>query len=226
MPAAETFHPFLVTPNASVARIAPFFVFVLLTALQGYFGGEGRFWIYLAKTLLAVAMLWQWRWAFPEVRLTLDGVVFLAGALIALLWVGLDGLYPKISSASVEWNPIGAFPEHPLKAWLFIGVRLVGATLIVPVLEELFYRSFFYRRWQADDFLTISLGTFHKAAFLVTAIVFGFAHHEWLPGILCGLILQWLVVRRGHLGDAIIAHGVANLLLGGWVVWKGAWHFW
>jgi hypothetical protein len=28
------------------------------------------------------------------------------------------------------------------------------------------------------------------------------------------------------LGDAITAHGVTNLLLGIWVVWKGAWNFW
>jgi CAAX prenyl protease-like protein len=63
-------------------------------------------------------------------------------------------------------------------------------------------------------------------AFAITCAIFGLAHEQWLAGILCGAIYQSLVCWRGHLGDAMTAHGITNFLLGVWVVWKGAWHFW
>jgi CAAX prenyl protease-like protein len=64
------------------------------------------------------------------------------------------------------------------------------------------------------------------AAVFATVAVFGFSHNEWLAGILCGAAFQWLVLRKNRLGDAMTAHAITNLLLGGWIVWKGAWHFW
>jgi CAAX prenyl protease-like protein len=63
-------------------------------------------------------------------------------------------------------------------------------------------------------------------SFLVTSLIFGLSHREWLAGILCGFSYQWLVIRKGHLGDAVTAHAISNLLLGLWVVYQGAWKFW
>jgi CAAX prenyl protease-like protein len=102
----------------------------------------------------------------------------------------------------------------------------LGSTLIVPMLEEVFYRSFLYRYLVKGDFLSVPLGFFGWMPFLVTSIVFGFSHYEWLAGILCGMAYQGLVCWKGRLGDAMTAHALTNLLLGLWVVWKGAWHFW
>ncbi|MBO4545513.1 MAG: CPBP family intramembrane metalloprotease, partial [Verrucomicrobia bacterium] len=62
--------------------------------------------------------------------------------------------------------------------------------------------------------------------FVVVSVIFGLVHQEWLAGILCGLVYQGLVCYKGRLGDAITAHGITNLLLGIWVVWRGAWNFW
>ena len=60
----------------------------------------------------------------------------------------------------------------------------------------------------------------------MTSVVFGLEHREWLAGILCGFAYQGLVCWKNRLGDAITAHAITNALLGGWVVWRGAWHFW
>jgi CAAX prenyl protease-like protein len=62
--------------------------------------------------------------------------------------------------------------------------------------------------------------------FVVTSLVFGLEHHEWLAGILCGFAYQGLVIWKGRLGDAVTAHGITNFLLGVWVLWRGAWQFW
>jgi CAAX prenyl protease-like protein len=61
---------------------------------------------------------------------------------------------------------------------------------------------------------------------VVTSALFGLEHFQWLAGLLCGLIFQFLVVRKGRLGDAMFAHGVTNFLLGVWIYWKGDWQFW
>ena len=63
-------------------------------------------------------------------------------------------------------------------------------------------------------------------SFVIATLVFGFAHHEWLAGILCACIYHGLIFRKNRLGDAMTAHAITNFLLGLWVVWKGAWHFW
>jgi CAAX prenyl protease-like protein len=63
-------------------------------------------------------------------------------------------------------------------------------------------------------------------AFVVTSLVFGLEHNEWLAGLFCGFAYQGLVLWKNRIGDAIAAHAITNFLLGGWVVWKGAWHFW
>ena len=111
-------------------------------------------------------------------------------------------------------------------AWFFCAVHILGMTLVVPPIEEIFYRSFLYRYIAAKDFLSVSLGRFLPVPFLVTALVFGLSHNEWLAGILCGAAYQWLVIRKNRLGDAMTAHGITNFLLGVWIVWRGDWHFW
>src|SRR5438477_13001814 len=125
------------------------------------------------------------------------------GVAVFAMWVGIDGLYPpadhllsrvglarsKSASelASELWNPHARFGEASALAWLFIAVRVLGATLVVPPLEEVFYRSFFYRYVAQADFQSVPLGEFRWIPFLVTSLVFGAAHQEWLAGILCGL---------------------------------------
>jgi CAAX prenyl protease-like protein len=124
------------------------------------------------------------------------------------------------------WNPHHQFGAGSALAWLIISVRILGSTLVVPPLEEVFYRSFLYRWIAKPDFQSVPLGAFHWTPFLVTSAIFGLSHFEWLPGILCGFAYQGLVCWKKRLGDAMTAHAITNLLLGAWVVWKGAWHFW
>jgi CAAX prenyl protease-like protein len=167
---------------------------------------------------------------------------------VFVLWVGITGswatqntLWPKLgldtfwvklglthaAAAPVKfWNPVLQFGNHPLLARFFIVARILGSTWIVPPLEEAFYRSFLYRYIARPDFLSVPLNRFLPVPFLATALVFGASHNEWIAGILCGAAYQWLVLRNNRLGEAMTAHAITNFLLGGWVVWRGAWNFW
>jgi CAAX prenyl protease-like protein len=148
------------------------------------------------------------------------------GIGVFVMWVGLDPFYPKFLTSGVVWNPHAQFGEKSALAWLMIVTRILGSTLVVPPLEEAFYRSFLYRYIAKPDFLSVPLNRFLPLPFLVTAAVFGISHSQWLAGILCGMAYQWLVLRKNRLGDAMTAHAITNFLLGVWVAWQGAWQFW
>ena len=209
------------------ARVAPFVIFVVLTALQGQFGEESRYWLYLFKTVVGAWLIWEMRPFVQEMRWSISWEAVVVGVAIFAIWIGLDGLYPRLSEAEAVWNPPKRFGEGSAAAWLYIGVRILGSSIVVPPLEEVFYRSFLYRYFVKLDFLAMPLNRFHALSFVVTSAIFGLMHPDrWLAGILCGLAYQWLAIRKNRLGDAMIAHGITNCLLGLWIVWKGAWNFW
>jgi CAAX prenyl protease-like protein len=221
------------------ARAAPFIIFVLLTGLQGKFGPASAYWFYLAKTLVGLWLIVETWPLVPEMRWALSWEAVVVGIGVLVMWIGIDPFYPKagelfaklglssVSKTAVEnSNPNLVFGEHAPLAWFFMVVHIAGMTVVVPPLEEVFYRSFLYRFIARPNFLEVPLNKFLPVPFIVTAVVFGFEHQQWLAGILCGMAYQWLVLRKNRLGDAMTAHAITNLLLGLWVVWRGAWNFW
>ena len=229
--------------NPVSVRVAPFVIFVLLTAAQGKFGPASAYWFYFAKTLAGLGLLLAVRPLVAEMRWAFSWEAVVVGLGVFAMWVGLDPFYPHSSelfskiglgkffgnspeSSTLTANPNQLFGEHSPLAWFFMATHILGMTFVVPPLEEVFYRSFLYRYIAKPDFLSVPLNRCLPLPLLVTATVFGFEHHQWLAGILCGLAYQWLVLRQNRLGDAMTAHAITNGLLGGWVVWKGAWNFW
>jgi CAAX prenyl protease-like protein len=165
-------------------------------------------------------------------RWTISCQALFAGTLVFVIWVALDVPDTKLSQ-TVTWNLHDHFGKGSAMVWFFAGVRIAGSTLLVPLLEEVFYRSFLYRYILAPNWMFTAHNSFAVKPFLITSIVFGFTHHHWLAGIACGMIYQLLVIRTNRIGDAITAHAVTNLLLGVWVITKGfgyaeksQWHFW
>ena len=53
--------------------------------------------------------------------------VVVAMAIFAL-WVGLDGLYPRLSEADEGWNPFEQFGEGSAVAWFYRGGAHRGMT--------------------------------------------------------------------------------------------------
>lgn len=210
-------------------RVAPFAVFLLLTACQGQFGPASAYWFYLAKTVVGLWLLFEAWPLVPEMRWALSWEAAVVGLGVLVLWVALDPYYPKLALSKPvleNANPGLVFgPRSPL-AGFFILVHLFGMTVVVPPLEEVFYRSFVYRFIARPDFLAVPLNRFLPLPFFATAALFGLEHSQWLAGILCGFAYQWLVLRKNRIGDAMTAHALTNLLLGIWVVWRGAWNFW
>jgi len=236
--------------SPTLARVVPFLIFITFTFCQGQFGEAGRYWLYLGKTIVGVWLVWGlMRPLVAEMKWVFSWEAVVVGVAVLLMWVGLDGYYPTMAElterylnpifraiglsswatpakANLPWNPQVQFGHDSPLAWLFIVGRILGSSIIVPPLEEVFYRSFIYRYIIRPDFQAVSLGVFKLSAFAFTALLFGFSHYEWLAGILCAFAYQGLVCWKKRLGDAMTAHAITNCLLGLYIVWQDAWHFW
>ena len=209
------------------ARVAPFVIFVLLTVAQSMFGEAGQYWVYLGKSAVGAWLIWQMWDLVPEMRWNFTTEAFAIGVAVLIMWIGIDGLYTHMGDSDAKpLNPYAQFGEHSPFATIYVIGHILGMTLVVPPLEEVFFRSFLYRYFVRTDFLNMPFNRFHPTSFIVTSLLFGFEHHEWLSGILCGLAFQWLVISKNRLGDAITAHAITNFLLGLWVIGRPAWHFW
>ena len=211
------------------ARVAPFAVYAALTPLQGEFGPDSVYWFYIVKTFIAAWMVWEVWPLVQEMRWKISWEAVVIGVAIFAIWIGLDGYYPRLSKLGEGTNPFKEFGDGSPTAWFYIVVHITGMTLVVPPVEEVFYRSLVYRYLVKVKFLEMPLGQFHGLSFVVTSVIFGVMHPQWwVAGIICGLAYQWLVVRKNRLGEAMTAHAITNFMLGVWIVWRGgeAWTFW
>ncbi len=208
-----------------LVRAVPFLLFLCLTIMQGKFGPDSLYWVYLGKTVFGIALVWFMHPIVKEMRWAFSWEAVLVGVLVCVMWVGIDRFYPHLGKGAA-WNPPAQFGANSTLAWVCIVGRILGSSIIVPPLEEVFYRSFLYRYIINPNILSVPLSKFNPMAFVFTAVVFGFSHGEWLAGILCAFAYQGLVIRKNRLGDAMTAHGITNFFLGVWVVWRGEWNFW
>jgi len=230
------------TPAASLDRaiypyVIPMLGYLVLTTVEGYLpaGADGRpspTWYplaYAAKVAIVAALMWAcrstWRDLAPRPSLGALGLAVVLGLLVIVAWVGLDGHYPTfaLTGTRSSFDP-NVLP--PAAKWAFVAVRLLGLVVLVPIFEELFWRSFLIRWLVADDFTRVPIGRVTPLAAIVTAVVFGLVHPEWLPGVLTGLAWAWLVWHTKSLTACVVSHATANLALGLYVLATGEWKFW
>lgn len=209
-----------------LVRVIPFAVFAALTLFQGRLGETSQYWIYALKTIVGAWLIWAMRPYVREMRWKLSWEAVAVGVVVFVMWVGLDSYLPMLFHRSAIFSPATAYGAGSAMAVFFLIVRTVGSTLVVPPLEEVVYRSFLYRYLIKPKFLEIPLNRFHWKAFIVTGVIFGIGHYEWLQGILCGFAYQGLVCRKGRLGDAMTAHAITNFLLAVYVIVRSAYFFW
>jgi len=151
-------------------------------------------------------------------------VALFYGGLVLVIWIGAHGYLFKVGRNS-GFDPYAMMGSR-VGAWALIGVRLTGAAVVVPLMEELFWRSFMMRYLIHRDFRSVPIGAFTWFSFLAVAVLFGLEHHRVIEGIVAGLLYNLLLVRRKKLMAVIVAHSVTNLGLGVYVLATGNWVFW
>ena len=223
-------------------RVFPFLFFIAFIALErlidflsqyytsiAAFAEYDSYIFYPLKTVLvAVALLLLWnryteidlRQVFSRKNLLLG---FLAGIVVFVLWINMDWEFATLSE-SKGFNPF--LIDNPLFLYLIITFRLFGASVVVPVFEELFWRSFVIRYIINPRFEDVPLGKFTWPSFIISSILFGLEHNLWLAGIMAGVLYCMVLYYTKNLGTVIFAHGTTNLLLGIYVLMTGNWQFW
>ena len=215
-------------------RIAPFALFMVLLALRGAAPADGTWgfdprWLY-ALTVVTVGglLLWWWReygeltrQTLPDRRETLLAIA--VGLGVWALWIRLDAPWMTVGSPSAPFTPLS---DDGIVDPTLVAMRWVGAALVVPVMEELFCRSFLMRWLAQPTFQGIEPARVGVRAIVLSTFVFTLAHNQWLAATIAGMAYALLYVRSGKLWLAVIAHAVTNGALGIWVVATGRWQFW
>lgn len=218
----------------AAARAIPFAVFIGLMAAEPWLGRalagyiDPR-WLYGVRAMLVAGLLFVFWRSFIELTLVRRpawremGFAFVVGLLVLAIWLALDsGIFVLGHSGSgFEARTADGGLDWPLAL-----MRLAGSALLVPLMEELFWRSLIMRWLEEADFASVEPSRVGMRALLLSSLVFGLEHSQWLAGILAGLAYGWLYLRSGNLWVAVFAHAVTNAGLGIWVLATGAWHFW
>jgi CAAX prenyl protease-like protein len=221
---------------AWVGPFALFMGFLALASLIGKFAQDlprpafllsnPEYWIFPVQTLACgwlLARHWH-RYDFHGWTALPAGL--LAGILAFLIWIAprewlggdprMDGFNPEL------------FVGNPVAYWTTLGFRLVRLVVIVPLLEEIFWRGFLMRYLIRNRFTSVPFGTYAPLAFLAVAGAFALVHDgaDRIPALLTGLLWNALAVRTRSLGACVLAHAVTNLLLGIYILRTGQWGFW
>ncbi|MHB1188304.1 CAAX prenyl protease-related protein [Thiobacillus sp.] len=213
-------------------RSLPFGLYIALLVLEGLLpdwapGFDVR-WLYPVKAglvVLALAVLWRHyaelrTWGLPLRHVLLSVAV---GFVVLVLWINLDAGWMLIGKPGEGYNPTG---EAGRIDWMLVAFRIAGAALVVPVMEELFWRSFILRWVQQPDFMNLHPARIGIKTLLIASALFAVEHLQWLAGLIAGLAYGWLYIRTRNLWAPIVAHAVTNGALGAYVVATGHWSFW
>jgi len=211
--------PILLHP--AVPYVLPFAAFLLFTELARWVP-HSLLWVYPLKTIVAGGLLLWFRKTYSEIKFDFSLLAIAVGIVVLLLWIPLYGDYLLMSEPKIV-NPYELVGSLALP---WIAIRLFGSSIVVPVMEELFWRSFLLRYLVNPDFRQVPLGTFTTSALAISVTLFGVEHNQWVAGIVAGLLYTLLLYRTKSLFSCIVAHAVTNFLLGVYVLITQQWQYW
>ncbi len=192
----------------------------------------------LRLVVVSGLIIWAWRWYCP-----LRGPKALTGSVLWGIGAGLVGLVVWLLLLAPFVPGAG---EPPASTTAFL-LRVVGASLLVPIFEELMMRGYVFRlayQWdqarlhRQEEPLLVALdekdindvppGAWSWRAVLIGTAAFTVGHTtpEWPAAIGFSLLMTWLWIIRQDLIACITAHAVTNTALALFVWSTNQWQYW
>lgn len=189
--------PFFQDPT--IARILPFTVF-MISAIFAQAFSETPSLVYPARAAIvaiAIGMFWP---VLRNLPWRIDLVAIAIGAVIGVVWIVIPVTDPE------TLPPYGALTGGLLLLWMI--ARGIGTAILVPIVEELFFRDYLESKLRRFDTLAWTIG-----AAVISAVFFAALHGRWAEAFFAALLLSYVARRGQNITDAIVAHAVANGLI-------------
>ena len=225
------------------ARILPFVVYLSFLAIlqvipsmtaasrtQNHWTTYIDLWLYPLKTVAVLGLLIYFWPQYQELKDKIingyrEAILTIAvGLLVYAAWVRMDWSWAMQGDGTAQgYDP---FRTGIGTGIALTAIRLFGASIVVPIMEELFWRSFLIRYLISSKFESLALGTFTVFSFTATVVLFGLEHDLWLAGIMAGIAYTGLLYYTKRLWPCIVAHAVTNFALGIHVLVTHQWRWW
>lgn len=224
------------TPSrrALFAHVAPMLLFVLLLSGVGFLKtSSGPLWrmapelsIYPLQTLLCGFLLFTFWGDYEFHPLRSPAFTFVVGLVVFFLWIAPQQ-FLHFPARVAGFNP-DILASQPALYWLTMALRFLRLVIVVPLVEEIFWRGFLLRYLIADHFTAISFGAFSWLSFTVVTLAFCFSHSrpDWPAALITGALYNAVAYRTRSLTSCIVAHALTNMALGLWIVATKEWGFW
>ena len=104
---------------------------------------------------------------------------------------------------------------------------MLESAILIPILEELFWRGWLMRWLIRPQFQSVPLGQYTPAAFWIVALLFASEHGSyWEVGLLAGIAYNAWIVRTRNLANCILGDAITNLMLAAYVLLFDKWQYW
>lgn len=217
-------------PEKTLAWIGPFLVFIVWLACDRFLPIANPGKELLRDAVLITALFVFSRRVIPTSAPSWP-MSIAVGLGVFVLWIAPDALFPAWRSHWLFQNAITgriktSIPPAELTTLMLV-LRTARAAVLVPIIEELFWRGWLVRWLQDARFDRIPIGRFTPMAFWATTLLFAAEHGPfWEVGLIAGAIYNLWIRKSKSLGDAIIAHATTNLSLSVYVIVRGNWSYW
>lgn len=217
--------------SPAAARVAPFALFIALLVLESLIGDRAgdRRWLTVVRPLLVAGLL-TYLWSHYEelherVRVQPSDWILavVLGFAVFAAWITFDHGWAALGEPARGFVPLDA--QGRVDTTLVV-LRLAGFALVVPIMEELFWRSFVLRVIKARDFLRLPPRAAGLGAFALSSALFATEHSLWFAGLLAGMAYNVCFMRSGNLWVPILSHAITNGTLGLWILATHNWRYW
>jgi CAAX prenyl protease-like protein len=217
-----------------IAYTLPMLLFVALLGLSSllknidnrFWLSSAEYWIYPTQTIFCGGLLLWFRRAYSFQRLMRPIFVVAIAVVVFLLWISPQAFF-GFAAREAGFNP-DIFSANPVLYWTEIVLRFVRLVVVVPFMEEIFWRGFLLRYLIDEEFDRVPFGRFSWFSFVAVTLAFAFSHSkaDWAAALLTGSIYNGVAYRTKSLSSCILTHALTNLLLGLWIMKTEQWGFW
>jgi hypothetical protein len=217
-----------------LAHVLPMVLFLALLGLCQFLTVHGQtfllrhaeFWIYPAQTILCGALLLWFRRCYEFHRPKSVAFALLIALAVFGIWIAPQ-YFLTFAPRTVGFDPT-LLENNSATYWSTILFRFLRLVVVVPLVEEVFWRGFLLRFVIDEHFERVPFGKFNWLSFVVVTVAFTLSHSrpDWPAAFITGALYNVVAYRTQSLASCVLAHAATNLLLGLWIMQTRQWGFW